>query len=397
MSWGTVKVGRLTLTESQAPGSEQTSRGERTIRLVGQESKPPLRLAELLQRHADLVALPDGLLPVTFTEKAAMDGFYRVGDRSSELVNNMGIAVANWSLTLQRVGSEHELDLESRLSGAQSRVNDFTVTGERILTPPIGHYGFDAGTTAPTVLTRAGEDGALTVYRGIPVNVHPRWAASPTAFLAGRVRFVDDEGLERSGVNVPLAPAGWSLTNGLVRVRPAAGLLEVAAWSGGAWQPKTWDVRVSGVSLGAPVSVTLLRNDPELVVARVMWLLSGPGRVTADLTVRRGSRFVEVWIEGQTSATIRVQRGEVEAGTAASGYVRATVNDAAGNRYVIGSARTASTDVTNGALFKAATTTLGLFIGAAVGGSAAVSGDTPTDLFAQYIGVPSERVEGVRR
>lgn len=399
--FGPVQIGRLTLTEALAgPFAEKanTDTRERSGSVSGQESLPPLSSAELVQRHSDVLALPPGVVPVTFSDKTDRNGYYRVTGTSATMVNNQGaLATSNWDVALERVGTEHEVDLESRLSGPQSRLNDFTITGERVHAPPIGSYAYSAGTTVPTTMTRTGSDGALTVYRGVPVATHPRWACPIGSYLNGRVRFLDSSGFERSGTDLVTTPTGWQLHNGLVRVSPSGTLLDVAAWSGGGWQSKLWDIRVGGTALGTPAAVTILRNTPELVTVRVLWTLT-VGRATADFTLRRGARFVEVWLETQTAATVRVQRSTVEAGAAVTGGLAATANDAAGNRYWIATLRSgATTDTVNGALQKAATATLGLAVGAVVGGSGAVSGDAAADLIKQYAGNPAERVEAVRR
>jgi hypothetical protein len=401
MPFGTVQVGRLTLTEALGPTSEkmdQTS-GLRTVTISGQESAPPLALNVLHQRLQDVLAHPASVVPVTFTDKANRNGYYRVVDNGSDFLNmQQEVATADWQLELQRVGTEHEVDLESRLSGPQSRVNDFTITGERIHTPPIGAYAYSAGTTLPTSMTRASADGTIIVYRGIPLGVHPRWACPLANYLNGRARFIDTDGLERSGTDLATTATGWQVHNGLVRVRPVTTTIEVSTWDPelANWSAKAYNFQLNSSNLGAPNAVTILRNEPEIVVVRILWNLT-IGRTTADLTIRRGHRLVEVWVETQTSATLKVVRASVEAGTSASGYLTATANDTDGNRYFLGSARTATQDTTNGGISLAATTTFGLAIGAVVGGSGAISGDAAADLFKQYIGAPSERVAGVRR
>jgi hypothetical protein len=87
------------------------------------------------------------------------------------------------------------------------------------------------------------------------------------------------------------------------------------------------------------------------------------GRFTVDLTLRRGSRFVELYVQGQTSSTLKAVLTTPEASTAGTGFVRVTANDANGNRAIVGSARTFTADTTNGGLSKASTTTLDAFLG----------------------------------
>jgi hypothetical protein len=397
MTWGTLAVGRLTLREDFAVTASTAG----TVTVKGQESSPPLTLLELEQRREDILGLAQEMIPATFTSKARLDGFYQVRSARADYTNYQGnpVLTLDWTLELERLGTEFEVDHESRLSGPLTRNTSHAVTGDRWLAPPIGHYGFWSSTTAPSVLTRTGADGGIVVYRGVPAT-HPRWGVTPAAMLAGRVRFLDANAAERSGLNFTPAPTGWELGNGLVRVRPlaAGGVLEVAAWTGAAWQTKAWDLTVAAVSVGAPRSVTVLRNELEQVVVRVLWgSASVPGRTTADLILRRGSRFLELYVRTATSATLALFRASAEAGTAGTGYVRATANDGAGNRYVIGSAQAFTNDLVNGGLSKAATLTLDAFIGVAVAGSGAVSGDQPDHLMQQYLGSPNEYVVPARR
>jgi hypothetical protein len=174
------------------------------------------------------------------------------------------------------------------------------------------------------------------------------------------------------------------------------GSLTVSAFTGGAWQDKVWDIRVSGVSLGLVDTVSVLRNEPEIVVVRL--LRSGtPGRTTVDLTLRRGHRAVELYIQSASSTTVTVATAIAEAGTASGGYLRATANDDAGNRYVVGSAGTFTTDIANGAITATSVVGMDAFVGVEAGGSVALSGDRADDLMAAYLGAPAESVQAVRR
>ncbi len=394
MTFGTITLGRLVLREDW--NAEQTADG---VTIKGQEALPPLTALELERRREDLLGIKGALVPVTFTDKARLSGYYRVANVKASYSNWYQVAVVDWTIDLDRLGTESEVDMESRLSGPLTRNTSHAVTGERWHAPPVGHYGYWSDTTVPSAVTRTGTDGAQLVYRNVPAT-HPRWGASTTGCLAGRVRFFDGDTFERAGVNLSPATSGWELSNGLVRVRPltSGGVLEVAAYTGGAWRAKAWDLLAGGVTLGVPRSVTLLRNELEQVVVRVLWAsAAAPGRVTADLTLTRGARVLELYLQSQTSTTLKVVRAAAEAGTAGTGHIRATANDGDGNRYVVGSALAFTADAVNGGLSKAAAVALDAFIGVAAAGSAAVAGDTPVDLMAQYLGTPGELVVPVRR
>jgi len=398
-NWGDVQLGRIPLRETFT--AAESGVDGRTLDLEGQESYPPLTRAQVVARHDGINALiPGQCMPVTFTDKPERNGYYTVKSAGSTYTEHLNERVtADWKVSLDRVGSDAETDLQSRLTGAV-RLNDFSLTGERWHAPPIGHYGYYTGSTNATTMTRTGADGAMTVYRGVPANVSPRWGCAPTAYLVGRVKLLTTGSQEVYGVDVPLAATGWALSNGLVNVAPgASGTLDVQAYTGGSYHSKEWNVSVAGSasSITSWDGATLLRNDPEMCILRLI-KSQDPGRATLDLTLRRGSRFVEGYLQIGTAATLAAYRQTLEANTsfAASGYVTATSNDADGNRFAIGSARS-FTAHTNGGVIKAAATALDFWIGVAAGGGSAVSGDAATDLRNQYTACMPEAVYGVRR
>lgn len=401
MSYGTVQVGRLALREALSPFDDKVnaSNNIRTITITGQESLPPLTAVQIARIQDDVPELMGAIVPVTFTSKDDRNGYYQVRDVGAKLMSWTGeVITCDWNLTLERFGTDTEVDLESRLSGASARNNSFSATGERWHAPPIGHYAYWSASTQPSTVTRTGADGAMTVYRGVPMSVNPRWGCPVGQYLAGRVRFLDANGLERTGSNFTTPASGWELNNALVRVRPltSSGVLEVSAYTGGGWQAKSWDLLSGGVSIGAVDTVTVLHNEPEMIVIRLLRAQS-PGRIAVDVTLRRGSRLAELYVQASFSSTLKVVRATTEAGTSATGYVRATANDGAGNRYIVGSALTHTADTTNGGISLASTTTLDAFIGVIAAGSSAVAGDQAGDLYSQYLGSPSELVTAVRR
>lgn len=369
---------------------------ERVLTLSGQESIPRLTADLVVSRREDFLSISGQMLPVLFTTKSYLNGFYVVQDTSGEITDwDNSLRVFRWQCTLQRVGTESEVDIESRLSGAQSRANNFTITGERVHAPATGHNAYWSDATVTSAVTRTAEDGAIKVYRGLGLGVSPRWAVLPTAYGGGRVRVLVNS-VERAGTSFRCGVADWEMNNGLVRVRPGA-LFEVAAFTGGSWKAKAWDVLTGGVSLSSFDYATVLDNRYESSTIRLTKSLT-TGRVYVDLTLRRGSRFVEIFVQAEFGATIKVQRSSNEAGTnGLAGTVVATSNDADGNKYIVGGSRTFVADVVAGGFSIASTPVLDAFIGVVAGGTGAVAGDTATDLRAQYIGAPAEIVGAVRR
>lgn len=402
-TWGTVQLGRTTLRETFTVA--ESSADSRVLDLDGQESTPPLTRAVLVARHDNLLALQQGVpTAVTWTDKPERNGYYSVKGSSAALREYVNDAVTStWKVSLERLGSSAEIDLQSRLTGVV-RANDFSLTGETWHAPPIGHTTYYTGATSPSTMTRATADGTMTVYRGIPTGASPRWGCDPSLYLAGRVRINDTvaatgAGFEIDGTEQPLPVAGWTMGNGLVNIVPSAsaGVLDVQAYTGSAWHSKLWNISVGGSNVAAWDSATILRNDPEQCVLRLTAPRS-PGRATLDLTLRRGSRFVEGYLQTGAASTLAVylRTSETNTSAAASGYVVATGNDADGNRFAAGSARTFTAHA-NGGVSKATTATLDFWVGVVAAGGSAVSGDAATDLRNQYIASLAEATYTARR
>jgi hypothetical protein len=365
MAWGTVTVGRLELRETWT-----ASRGaDGKLSLSGQESNPPLTTAAVRQRAEDLAGLAGALVPVAFTDKPDLDGYYRVESAEVEHTDYQGeVVTAGWTLELSLAGRAGNVELESRLTGA-TRATEHATAPERWHAPPAGHHSYYLGANTPTTMTRVGEDGPITVYQSVPASVDPRWGCPVGDYFGGAVRLLDD-GVARSGTALAV-PDGWVLTNGLVRVSLGDGAtLDVAAWTGGGWRSKAWNVQAGGVDLGVWDAVTLLRNDPEQVIARLVGTAAGV-RVTLDLGLRRGSRFVEGHLQRAVAGTLAVDLDVAEDAvdnTATGGYTTASADDADGNQFVAGSAAEVSA-ATNGGITLSATTGLDFFVGVAPGGT----------------------------
>lgn len=405
-TYGRVRIGRLTLREDHVVNETIDASG-RNITVTGQESMGSVTgypLSLISQKREDLVSLTGQVVPVLFDRKSNYNGYYIVTAATGNVENHDGlIAMFSWSTTLSRVGSDLQLDLESRLGGAITRVNNFSVVGQRGHAPSVGHIGYQTGSTIPSFTTRSTVDGSLAFYRSLAQGVNPRWGCAVSDYGKGRARLLDSLGYERSGVDGSVLTSGWELSNGLVRVKPlaAGGVFEVSAWTGAAWHVKNWDVLINtgpAVSLGVFDYCSIFKNNYEAVCIRLTKSLA-PGRCTVDLTLRRGHRFVELFVQHDFSTTVKIVRSTAEGGTrpGAGGYVTATANDADTNKYIVGSAKTYTEDTTNGGISKATTATLDAFIGVVAGGTGAVTGDTATDVYAQYIGAPSELVRGIRR
>lgn len=392
--YGVLTVGRLPLREDFVV----THNNDGTIALTGQESSPLKTVQDIAERRrVDIMALSNRFVPVTFSHKPELNGYYWVTSTQATIKKLDPFAILPWQMTLVSVGPDNAVDLESRLSGALTRQNSFAATGNRTQAPPIGSYAYHTETTGLTAMTRANSDGTpITVYRSIPVGINPRFGCAVGDYVRGRVRFIDGNGRERVGTEFMTSVSGWELNNGTTRVRPdASAAIEVSSWVGGVWVPKKWLIQAD-TDLHPFDQITVLRNDFECVVLRLLKSVA-TGRRTVDITLRRGSRVVELYVQRSDSGSLAVKLLTTQAGTASSGYITATANDADGHRYIVGSSTTFTGDAPNGGISVASQVKMDAFVGLVVAGGSAVSGDAAVDLYAQYLGMPAEFVQGVIR
>lgn len=395
MAWGTVTVGPVQLRETTDADVDGP-----TVRIHGQETSLPVAptAAQIDAAKHNVLGLIDSTVPVTFTDKSELNGFYVVTSASEKLINKQGGAfeTVDWALSLELIGTERDVEVESRVPTIARATT--------VASPPAAVFwhapspaatSYWTGATVPTVVTRSSADGALPVYLGIPAGVAPRWTVPVASYLLGSARLLFD-GIRRVGEFTPTL-AAWQVDNGLVQVTPgSSGAFTVACWDSGAWlSPKSYQVTVNGSALTTTPEFTVLRNTPEEVGVRLSYPTL-PGRVTVDLSVRRGARFVTGVLKRHSSATLGVIRTAAEAATAQTGGLKATSADADGNRFVMGSAASVTTALTTAAISKAAVLSFDFFLGHEVD-VAPQAGDAFADLWAQYRGSSGELARVVVR
>src|SRR5688500_17832440 len=211
--YGVMQIGRLPLREDdRAAFTVADEDGLFTLQISGQESVDRLGMALVEKRMDDIASMSGQIVPVSFTHKVELNGFYRVSEVSGTYVKWVPnpVGIVPWQLTLTRLGYPSEVDIESRLSGPLTRVNDFSGIGKRWHAPARNHTSYSAGSTTPLFVTRTGSDGAMVVYTNVTVGINPRWASTVTNYLLGRCQFLDSAGVERSAVQMPLSATGWT-------------------------------------------------------------------------------------------------------------------------------------------------------------------------------------------
>ena len=403
MSFAQMQVGRLSLAERPGGALEDTIHATTLVRSSsweGQESCPPLTITEVAARQDDLLGLIRRIVPIQFAEKPDRDGYYEVIDANASLASfGQEVVTCNWQIRAERMGSDTEVDLESILSGAQTRTNSHAITGERWHAPPAGHYAYTTSTGTPSTLTVTGAEGALTIYRAVTLGVNPRWGCAVGDYGDYRVRFLDANSRERTGYPPQLASTGWQLHNSLVRVTVnSSGQILVASHDGVQWEEKAWKITVASSLIStAPDAVTVIRNEYEAGTVRLVWARS-PGRTQLDLTIRRGARWVEGHLQTLPGGvTMVVGLVTPETTTAGAGHITANGDDAAGNRFLAGCAETFTAGTCTSSITVTSASSMNLMLGSVVGGGSAEHGDEAADHIARWLGSTAEVVRAFRR
>jgi hypothetical protein len=250
--YGTLTIGRLTVTENWAVSSKSGS-DTVTLSLSGEESAAVLGAAATARLRAENILDYEGtVVPAQFTEFSHWDGWYQVGGASVDEKTWHDFTSARWKCDLKQVGIDSGCEVESRLTGG-NRTHASTATAELWHAPAVGADTYYVGASTPGFVSRVGSDGTVRVYRSIPAATHPRWAVPVASALDGAVS-VTVGGDLRVGSRCTDSPTSWVLSNGLVRVEPrtTAGTLRVTSYLTSGWgTAKVFDLKRGTTSLGA--------------------------------------------------------------------------------------------------------------------------------------------------
>lgn len=366
---------------------------------------------------------------VTSSSYSQLNGYYRVVDvQIAADRGSFGTRVIPFTVQLQRVRDWQAPLIESRVIYGGPLTNGHTYTDSATvhwipntyysygsLDAPGGALWAANGTafTSSDGTMTYGQPGASlssTVYQA---NV--QWALPIADFYRGAARIETDGFADPTtfrtvvGRQMPALPTKWRLNNGFLRVVPGttAGSIAVAAYNGTSWSSVKL-FQVSGTIhtglINAFKQVSILRNSVEEVAIRLWCSTASAGTsriVTLDLSLPRGSTIVRGAVsisDVLNFETWRVQRDSAEAATSITGGIRATANDASGNRYVILSDYGTTKDTTNGRVTDSTNRqTLRFACGFEVAGSSAVFPQNATGAQTEFFGQMSESMRVAAR
>jgi len=379
-----------------------------------------------------------GLVDVHSDVDDTIDGFYILESASMNVERSLGSLIDKGFIPYQMSLRKLNTNLfESVVSGA--KLGGYT-NGDPFVAPPTGmevvnpESSLVSGSTyfnnvARPVEPVADSDTSMQVLYNInapgsALPIAPSWYCSPRLFAGGAVTFKLDgkvvSGLTTyhnkttsfSGVTGdPLEDDDWELSNGIIRIVGAADTtavfaIELYEGTGNGWTSS----EEFGLTSTATTVIThqpweyltVLRNDYEAVTVRFVNRheiggLSIAKRRILDLNLRRGSRFATLRSQLHvTSSNGGLEHATGSAATDPSGsepnFIERSTNDASGNRWAMGGGGT--TDLVNGGLVQNAPYHVPFegWIGYVLDGSSAITGDTSTNLDAQFSFPIHERV-----
>lgn len=436
---GTVSIGRAGLDSGVTIEDPQTQEinGDQ-ITWTGFLASTSLAGAKALrQQLLGYVDNPDELwVPVVCSWDPSLTGFYRVLSASVGGIPGVSYTTQSadlmynfpYSVTVEQVPGYAKPVTESTLVGAlRTNVSAITATNMTAFgSTPVGAIGV-GGTGAYAFETRTSADGVDTFFAlanpTLPINfqfaLDPADPGTADSNFYQSAAKIESQALDGStyrtvvGRNLPyrtnvFSPGhDWRISNGYVRVAPAvltgasnAGCgITVSHFDGSVWDTAvgyTFTLATDNLTTRSFQQIAVLRNDPVAVSIRLNVQINNRAW-TLDLTLRRGSRFVECRWSLDVAGVIIVARAANEAATAITGGIRATANDASGNRYVLAGAQAVTNDLVNGKITSGSVTALDFMLGSEVTGSSATGQGTAQNQIYQWICAQSETYRLVGR
>lgn len=359
---------------------------------------------------AGLVDGEEPVIPVTFTDAAELDGFYRVLSASVDyrmVGSTVYEAFIPWQVQLEEIQGFRLARIDyPTVYGLVT--NGVTVTSYDHVygfpTSVVDRYAAVVGTLATRSL---GDTGTCSILYYTDTDVGPtastyRLAMLPTSYYQGGCRVEWDIG--SSTYRSATGRASWAqagdvrLSNGLVRAEWAAATsssLTLSWWDGSTWSTATnfslWD----DTNIYTAAAARVVCNTPEKVVVRFTGtpLDLTEGAATFDLIIRRGVRWLTIYAQATVATAWRCGFNSSVASTAAGneGLIR-TSNNGSGDKELILSTVANTINTTTGTVtvdVSAATAVFG--IGCEINGSSSSGRDDDAVQRREWYGLHEER------
>lgn len=304
----TFTIGRLSFTspralaESSMPADGKNSL-ERNISING--TLVADSLADAKNIRDELISLSNSnlIVPFTYEGDSTYGGYCQVDAADVNTQHLFGKGLFKYSLNLRIKGRAGETSFESNLTGSLL-TNAHSYSSSNTYGPvhalPVNAYNY-AHSQTPTTHSRATKDG--TVYLFTDQNLRSseaNWQVAPENYYKGGCK-VTINNYVKNGYLTQDNPNAIVIDNGLVQVTSGSvtnqSRLNLKFYDNGEFV----SAREVSFSMGSSLtewnnwkSVQILRNDAEEASIRLVTYseTAGDGRLTVDLTMRRGMHHV---------------------------------------------------------------------------------------------------------
>lgn len=344
-------------------------------------------------------------VPVVYSQDTSLNGWYRVN--SVTVTPQPGFwerGVFEWSISASQIGRQGVHRAQS-LVGGDARATGHAVTPVYWHTHPSDVDGYPARFAAYT--SRVGPGGTVYYYESgfYSTLLQYDYNLDPADWydMAATVKV---DGYTVQGFRHQTS-ATWEASNGILKVEPGTGgLLKVTAPSStpSAWSsvPTHWKIGYwdgsAFQSITTVDSVRVFRNDPINAVVQLgvsfTSASSRPRNAKVSVGVRRGSRLADIRIQSDWNTKWGIETVASTAGTAITGGMNQTSDDAESNRWVVCCAAPFTTSVGGPSRLYLTSdgSEVNLGVGVEYGGTGSASPERETDLRDQYFAVMGETV-----
>ena len=414
-----VTIGHLSFTSPQNLNFV-TDTTTRTFSLSGTiahtTNSGPLDLTEVKYIRDELASMAKyGIFyPFTYTGDSTLSGYCKLESSSVDITRYGGTGF-KYNISGEWLGNPGEIRFESQFSGALlDNQHSITSTSSQFFAVPTQAFSVHipaVGTgSAPTVETRVASYGTGTVnlnyFSGSNIRAdNVEFECNPEDYVKGAVK-VSTNGKVRNGLLSPNTNVDQAvIENGLVKFElinsNTQSRFKISLWETDDWR----SVKEFAVTKGTSQTewlgwntVQIIKNYAECGTLRFTTQANsdGSGRLTFDVSLRRGSRYFSLIVNSYgTADEIRIQRTTTEASSAGTGYIVSSTNDSEGNFFILGSPNTFSSDLTEGGIYLTATQ-MKAFVGFCLDGTSAAGQNTADNMRDAYFDYLYEHVRVIR-
>ena len=414
----TVTIGRLTFTSPSnlAYNGGAKARNYTLSGTIAPTGVNGLDVEEAKYIRDELVSMAnyDIVYPFTYTGDTTISAYVKVENADVNIDRFFGAGM-KYNVSLNFLGNPGEIRFESQFSGGiLDNDHSITSTDSQFFSPPVGAYSIhipSVGTGNPPaqedrIASYGTSTATLKYFSGDNIRTdNIEFECNPEDYLKGSCE-ISTNSKVRCGLYSPNTNVDQTvISNGLIKMELTNSNTQ-SRFTTSLWESDGWrSDKEFAVSKGSSETewdgwntVQIIKNYPECVTVRFTANseTDGTGRLTFDVSLRRGSRYFSLVINSYgTADRITIKRTTAEASTSATGYIVSSQNDSEGNYYLLGSPNTFTAHTGDGGIYLTATQ-MKAFVGYALNGSSSAGENTPDNVRDSYLDYIYEYVRSIK-